>query len=322
MRQQVIGVDIGGTNMRGALVNQDGRITGVHRRPRPEPNGGAGLDEIVNFIKHIAEEAGLSVNDLAGVGIGIPGWVDHLTGELVFAPKFAGWQDLNMPSYLRQRLGCPVYFGCDPHMAALGEWWLGAGRGRSNFVMVTIGTGIGCGIVINGKLYTGHHGFAPELGHTLVADAVETTCSCGTPGCLESLTAGPALAHAGREAARAGRSPRLLALAGGEADQITAETVVAVAREGDPAAVQILDRAGRLLGRACANLVTLLEPECIVVGGGLSSVGELLLTPMRQAMEKESYLISRGYVRVDLVKAKLLDDAGMAGAAFLAFGGG
>ena len=321
MSQQVIGVDIGGTNMRGALVDLDGQITGLRRRSRPEPNGGAGLDEIINFINHIAAEAGRSVQDLAGVGIGIPGWVDHLSGELVFAPKCAGWQGLNMPAYLRQRLGCPVRFGCDPHMAALGEWWLGAGRGHSNFVMVTLGTGIGCGVVIGGKLYTGHHGLAPEFGHMLVAEATETNCHCGIPGCLESLTAGPAIARAGREAARGGQSPLMLAMVEGDFKRITAEVVVAAARKGDGAASGILEQAGRLLGRACANLVNLLEPEVIVVGGGLSAVSELL-SPMRQAMKQGSYLIARGYAQVDLVQAELLDDAGIAGAAQLAFTGG
>jgi glucokinase len=322
MSNLVIGLDIGGTNMRGALVDPDGGITGRRRCPRPRPNGTAGLDEIVDFVCSIAAGAGLATHDLAGIGVGIPGWVDHLSGELIFAPKFAGWQDLQMPAYFRNQWGCPVHFGCDPHMAALGEWWMGAGRGHSNFVMVTLGTGIGCGIVIDGRLYTGHHGFAPEFGHTVVAEVAETDCSCGVPGCLESLAAGPAIGRAGREAARTGHSPQMLALAGGVLERITAEVVVSAAKAGDSAASQILEQAGKLVGLACANLVTLLEPELIIVGGGLSTVGELLLGPMRQAMAKGSYLISRGYVHVDLVPAELLDDAGTAGAACLAFRGG
>jgi len=319
VNRTAIGVDIGGTNMRAALVTADGTILGQAKARRLDRSGPREVDRIAEFVQQLMRTMHCTPSDIAGIGLGIPGWVDHATQEVRFAPKLMHWQGVPIISHLESVLDLPVYLDSDPHMAIRGEQWMGAGRGLADFIMVTLGTGIGCGLVINGELYAGHRGFAPELGHTVIADTDEVICSCGTPGCLESLTAGPAIGDAGRRAALEGRSPRMVELAGGQIELITARTVVAACREGDVAATRVLQSAARLLGIACANLVCLLEPQRIVVGGGLAEVGEILLEPIRRTMQETCYLIRRGYVHVDLVPAELGDSAGVIGAAKLAF---
>lgn len=320
--QLAIGIDIGGTNMRAALVDRAGQILCHHRRRVALAGDAAAVAaEIIALVAAVGQESGHDPASLAGIGIGIPGWVDRWTGELVFAPKFAALDSRLLSDRLAAGLPCPVHFGCDPHVATLGELWAGAGRGAASFVMITLGTGIGCGIIIEGQLYRGHHGFAPEFGHMIVAEAGEIPCACGIPGCLESLASGPAIGRAGQRAAAEGRGPRLLERAGGRVAAISAETVVACATDGDATARSILERAGRLVGVACANVVSLLEPERIVVGGGLSEVGELLLGLMREEMGRKTYLIAQGYVAVPLVRAELGDRAGVVGAAKLAHDG-
>ena len=320
MSQLAIGVDIGGTNMRAALVDPAGRI--VRHARRPSHIGGdavAYANEIACLAESVAANAGMTLDAVNGVGIGIPGWIDRWTGELVLAPKFAAFNGRILRECLQQRLARPICFDSDPHVATLGELWQGAGRGASDFLMVTLGTGIGCGIVIGGQLYTGYHGFAPEFGHMIVSETSTITCACGVSGCLESLASGPAIGHAGQRAAQEGRASHLLARVNGAAECITAETVVACATEGDDISLAILRRAGRLVGIACANVVSLLEPQRVVIGGGLSEVGEMLLGPIREAMQRHSYLITQGYVSPDFVQAQLGDRAGVVGAARLAY---
>ena len=320
MSQLAIGVDIGGTNMRAALVDPAGRII-QHARRRSQIGGDAVAyaDEIVGLVESVVANAGVGMAAVGGVGIGIPGWTDRWTKELVLAPKFAACNGRVLRERLQQRFACPVCFDSDPHVATLGELWQGAGRGALDFVMITLGTGIGCGIAIDGRLYSGHHGFGPEFGHMIVGEAGEIVCACGVSGCLESLASGPAIAQAGRRAMQAGQAPRLRERANGVAAGITAETIVACAAEGDEASVAILQRAGQFIGTACANVVSLLEPARVVVGGGLSEVGELLLGPIRQTMQRCCYLIAQGYVAPEFCQAQLGDRAGVVGAARLAY---
>jgi glucokinase len=322
VRQLAAGVDIGGTHMRAALIDRSGRILARRKGSKPGKPGLAGVDEISALVRGLVTAQGLRSRELLGVGVGIPGWVDRITGKFVFAPKLAEWQQLPVLARLKEQLGCPVALETDPRVATLGELWLGAGRGKRDFVLVTVGTGIGCGIVMDGRLCVGHHGFGAELGHTVVdlslAKASVPRCACGTPGCLESLASGPAMAQAGQDAAAAGDSPHLVSLADGMPERISAEMVVAAARQGDIVARGIITQAGEWLGVGIANVVSILEPELVAIGGGLSEVGELFLVPVRQAMRRWCYLIGKGYIDVDLVQGELGDDAGIVGAAKMA----
>lgn len=313
-----VGVDMGGTNLRVAVVDARGRIVAHIRRPSPIADPARGQSALADAIRDAIAAAGAPLSQVCGVGIGIPGWMDRLTGQLVFAPKMVHWQSIFDLDRLRAQLRLPITVDSDPNVATLGEFWVGAGRGARSLVMVTLGTGLGCGIVIDGRLYAGYRGMSGEFGHIVVNDFHEFPCDCGVYGCLETQAAGPAIARQGRQAVAAGQVTALTQMAGGNADRVTTAMVFAAAACADPVAQAIVDHAGVLLGTGMATLVSLFEPERLVVGGGMADVGELILAPIRRTLRQRCYLINRGYITLDLTPAALGDTAGVIGAARLA----
>lgn len=313
-----IGVDIGGTNLRAAVVDQNGEILALTRTKSPIADPPQGHERLVQAIRTVATQANVPLHQLQGIGLGIPGWLDRVSGHLVFAPKMAHWQQIFDLDRLQRALALPIYVDSDPHVATLGELWVGSGRGSRHLIMITLGTGIGCGIVVDGKLYVGRHGMAGELGHIVVSDDEAVVCDCGLT-CLEAQAAGPAIARQGRAAVERGVPTLISDLVQGQVDHVTTATVFCAAERGDPVAQSIVNRAGELIGFGLATLVSLCEPEKIVVGGGMADVGDLLLKPIQQAMTRRCYLIARGYITVDFVRAHLGDHAGVIGAARLAF---
>ncbi len=319
MQGAAIGVDIGGTNLRAAVVDEAGCIVHHLRTASPIVDPSSGRQALVQAVREVAMQAQRRLADLCGVGIGIPGWMDRVRGELVFAPKMAHWQDVFDLEDISREVGLPVYVDSDPNVATLGELWMGAGRGSRNLVMITLGTGLGCGIVIDGNLYVGAHGMSGEFGHIIVDSLGEDEpCDCGIVGCLERQAAGPAIARQGRKAVEQGDATLIRDFADGAAQNVTSAMVFAAAAREDRVAQAIVQRAGTLLGYGLATIVSLFEPEKIVVGGGMADVGELIFAPMRQAMKTRCYLIARSYVTVPLVHAELGDTAGVIGAARMA----
>jgi len=314
-----VGVDIGGTNMRAAVVDHVGSIVAFVRTASPIDDPSRGQQALLEVIRAVTAQAEIPVEELQGVGIGIPGWMDRVSGALTFAPKMAHWQGIFALGALQDELGVPVHVASDPNVATLGELWMGAGRGSRHLIMITLGTGLSCGIVIDGGLYVGRHGMAGEFGHIVIHQADDTVCDCGTIGCLETQAAGPAIARRGQHAAETCPQTLIRDLVSGRVQDVTTATVFAAAEQGDPVANRIVRQAGEMLGSGFATLVSLLEPEKIVVGGGMADVGELLLDPIRTTMAERSYLIARGYISVDIVPAELGDNAGVIGAAKLAF---
>ena len=314
-----VGVDIGGTNLRAAVVDQAGQILVFVRTMSPIADPERSQQILIQTIRDVTAQAGVRLENLRGVGLGVPGWMDSISGLLTFAPKMAHWQGIFELDAIRAELGLPVHVDSDPNVATLGELWVGAGRGSRNLIMITLGTGLGCGIVIDGRLYVGHHGMAGEFGHTVINEVAEHPCDCGTIGCLETQAAGPAIARQGRWAVESGRETLMSDLVQGRVEDITTSTVFSAAARGDPIAQSIVEHAGELLGIGFANLVSLFEPEKIIVGGGMADVGELILKPIQRTMSSRCYLIARGYISVEIVRAKLGDDAGVIGAAKLAF---
>lgn len=315
-----IGVDIGGTNLRAAVVDYSGKILALTRTKSPIADPTQGYELLVQTIHTVATQANVPLRQLQGIGLGIPGWLDRVSGRLVFAPKMAHWQQIFDLDRLQQALALPIFVDSDPHVATLGELWVGAGRGSRHLIMITLGTGLGCGMVVDGKLYVGRHGMAGEFGHIVVNDHdAAVLCDCGLTGCLETEAAGPAIARQGRAAVEGGNATLISDLVQGRVDCITTATVFCAAERGDPVAQSIVNRAGELIGFGLATLVSLCEPEKIIVGGGMADVGDLLLKPMQQAMAQRCYLIARGYIAVEFVRAHLGDHAGVIGAARLAF---
>ncbi|HVB42217.1 MAG TPA: ROK family glucokinase [Streptosporangiaceae bacterium] len=307
-----IGVDVGGTKIAAGVVDERGKVLEMVRRPTPAANAAGTIEVISDAVLEL-----LAKYDVDAVGVGAAGFVEESRSAVLFAPNLA-WRHEPVARNVRARTGRRVIVENDANAAAWAEAKFGAGRGHDHVVLITVGTGIGGGVVLNGELYRGRWGMAGEPGHyRVVPDG--RLCGCGNRGCWEQYASGSALVAEAREFAR--RSPgaavRLLQLAGGTPEGITGPAVTAAAREGDAAALRCFEIIGRWLGDGLADLAAILDPGCFVLGGGVSDAGDLLLGETRAAFENG--LTGRQYrPHAAIVLAELGPDAGLIGAADLA----
>ena len=304
---RTVGVDVGGTKCL-AVALEAGRI--IDERRVPTPDGAAAvLDAIAGVV---AEVAGTS--DVRSVGVGVPGLVDR-GGVLRFAPNLPGVVDVPIKAEMEARLGTPVRVDNDATCAAWGERQLGAAQGYNDVVLVTLGTGIGGGIVAGGSLMRGGNGFAGEIGH-MVINTDGPPCPCGQRGCWERYASGSSLAVLAQRAAAEGRAPRVLARAGGEPEMVRGEHVTVAAAEGDAGAQAVLAELGWWVAQGLANLANIFDPQAFVLGGGLVEAGDLLLSPVRTAFAE---LLTGAAYRpgVEILPATLGEHAGAIGAACL-----
>jgi glucokinase len=309
---QTIGVDIGGTKIAAGVVSHEGAVVARVRRQTPARDVGAIEDAVVSAVTELRRS-----HDVEAVGIAAAGFVDAARSVITFAPNLA-WRDEPIRADLEKALGLPVVVENDANAAAWGEFVHGTGRDVHDMVLLTIGTGLGGGIVLEDRLLRGANGFAGELGHLRVVPDGHR-CGCGNRGCWEQYASGRALVREAREAARGGSpfAARLLELAGGDAEAIEGPTVTRAAAEGDPVAVELLADLGRWIGEGAASTMAVLDSGMIVVGGGVSEAGDLLLEPARQAFRRQ--LTARGYrPDIPIQGAQLGNDAGMIGVADLA----
>ena len=307
-----VGVDVGGTKILAIAMEGSGRRVGKEVR-RPTPHGTpALLDAIVGVISEVRSSAG----EIDAVGLGIPGLVDR-DGRLAVGPNLPGIEDVAFRDELQRRLNLPVAVDNDATCATWAEVRLGAAKGSDEAFLVTFGTGIGGGIVAGGALQRGAHGFAGEPGH-MVVDPKGPPCPCGRRGCWERFASGSGLGRLARDAAEAGRGRRLVELAGGDVDDVRGEHVTRAAMEGDTEAIEVFREFGWWAALGIANLVNILDPEIVVVGGGLVEAGEVLMRPIREAY---GGLVLAGEHRppVQIVPAELGGDAGAIGAALIGF---
>ena len=308
-------VDLGGSHVGLALGCAD-PATGEYRllaRRNLEGGGYPGwkmvLDRIAGGILELEREVG---ERAAAVAVGCPGLVDLKQGETRFLPNLpTRWRDVPVARILGERFGAPVHLLNDVRAATLGEFTLGAGRGTSTMVLLALGTGIGGGVVVDGRLRLGRLGAAGELGHQTV-DPDGPLCGCGNRGCLEAVASGPAIAAAGVRLLRSGQAPALFDLTGGDAGQVSARTMGEAARAGDRAVARELDRIASLVGIAVANVVVVLHPELIVLAGGVAGLGDLLFDGVRQELARRVRVFPLDGLRVE--PASLGTDAGLAGA--------
>ena len=307
-----IGVDIGGTKVAGGVVDEQGRVIDRTRRFTPSTDVAA-TEAIIAEV--VAELAGR--NKIDAVGIGAAGWIATDRATVLFAPHLA-WRNEPLRDALAQAIGLPVVVENDANAAAWAEYRFGAARDAEVVVMVTLGTGIGGGLVVGGALYRGAHGVGCEYGHmSIVADG--RRCACGNRGCWEMYASGTALAFDARELAAVApvAAHRLLELAEGDPERLTGLLVTQAARENDPAALEIYTAMGRWLGRGLADLAAVLDPSVFVIGGGVSEAGDLLLRPAQETFAET--LTGRGFRPVAEVRlAELGPEAGLVGAADLA----
>ncbi|MDP8956920.1 MAG: ROK family glucokinase [Actinomycetota bacterium] len=306
-----IGVDAGGTKVQGLLVDtEEGTI--LHRRTleTPAEDSEASLRAIVSVARELMDRG----NNVLAVGVGAAGMVDR-GGVMRFAPNVA-WRDVPIRDEVAAATGLPTVVDNDANAAAWGEFRYGAGLEFNDMLLVTVGTGIGGGTVSDGKLVRGAHGFAGEIGHIIV-EPNGPRCGCGNLGCWEQVASGRALDRLGREAAQRQPASTLARMANGDPQNVTGRLVSEAARNGDPVAIHVLAEVGRRLGEGIAGLVNVLDPEVVVVGGGVADVGDPLLDPLRRAFG-ETVEAPQHRPHVPILRATLGNDAGAVGAADLA----
>jgi glucokinase len=307
-----IGLDVGGTKVLGVVIDPANPGQVLHERRVPTPPGGEGLvDVLAEVTDGLVDLAG----PVAAVGVGVPGLVDD-DGVLRAGAHLQRVANLPLRDDLVARLGVPVAVENDANGHAVAEHRGGAAVGAQHVVVVTLGTGIGAGIIIRGKLLGGAHGFAGEPGH-MVVDPNGPPCPCGQRGCWEQFASGNGLARLARSAALGGRLVAAVELAGGDPELVRGEHVTATARQGDPGAIEVLDELAEWIGVGLANLVNVLDPELIVIGGGLVEAAEFLL-PRAQARVHERVLAGGRRPLVPVVAAVLGERAGAIGTALLA----
>ena len=307
-----IGVDVGGTRIAAGLVERKGRIVKEAKALTPKAGPFAVVDGIIDLIEEV--QSHVQASELAGIGIGLPAQIDFLRQSVEFCTNLplAG-VDVRALVMTRKRL--EVTIDNDSNLAALGEYRYGAGKGSRDFLMITLGTGVGGGLFIDGEPFRGSRGLGGEIGH-MVIDLDGPPCPCGGTGHIEAYLGRPAIAASGRAAASRPDGSAILAEAGGELDQVTAESVLEAALAGDPVAREILLKAGEVLGRALVGLVNLLNPRLIAVGGGIGESADFLVKRAADVIDGEA-LAGRKDAKV--VQAELGNDAGVLGAAALAF---
>ncbi|MFN2538571.1 MAG: ROK family glucokinase [Mycobacteriales bacterium] len=307
-----IGIDIGGTKVAAGVVDEKGKVIADTRIPTPGTDVAAVERAIGDLVMQLRKD-----HDVVAVGIGAAGFIDADRSTVLFSPNVA-WRDEPLRDEVAKLVGLPVVVENDANAAAWGEYRFGAGRGEDNMVCVTVGTGIGGGVVLDGKLYRGKYGIGAEFGHMQVVEDGRR-CGCGQAGCWEQYCSGRALLHEAREIADVQKvyGKRLLQLGNGKPEGIEAPEVTKAAIEGDPAALECFTVVGHWLGQGLANLASVLDPGAFVVGGGVADAGDLLLDPARRQFGRK--LTGTGYrPRPEIRHAELGNNAGMVGAADLA----
>jgi len=311
----VLGIDIGGTNLVVGSVAEDGsRIVAAASEPT---HAEAGAKDVLERLVTLADRAiaatrqEVSGAEILGVGVGAPGPLDTKRGIVLLTPNL-GWVNLPLRQIIHDRLGLPAALDNDANCAVLGEWWVGAARGARHAIGITIGTGIGGGLILDGKLYHGASDVAGEIGHTTI-DTEGRRCKCGNYGCLEAYASGPNIALRAVEEIEAGAVSQLPTLVGGDLSKITAQTVYQAAQDGDDLALEVVNDTARFLGVGIGNLLNVFNPEVVVVCGGVTAAGDHLFVPLRRETARRAFKPAVAACRI--VPGELARTAGVYGAA-------
>ena len=312
-----IGIDVGGTNVKIALVDGEGKIIYSNSVPTYAQMGYEyTVNNIKQAIKDLMKETNTESKDIQGIGFDFPGQVDCKTGVVKNAPNIPGWVNVPIAQMIEEEFNIPTRIDNDVRCAALGELNFGAGRGCENFVCITVGTGIGSGLVINGKVVRGAANAAGELGHIKLQMEDGPLCGCGDSGCLEAFASGPSIVAMAQEYLKGGKSAKFRELAGD--GEITPYIVAKAAEAGDPVAKRIFEKMGYYIGMGLTSVINLLNPEKIIIGGGVAECGELLLDPIRRTINDRAMKVQRE--AVEIVPAELGNSAGVIGASMLVEG--
>lgn len=306
-----VGMDLGGTTIKVGLCSESGVLLHTYEGPTGVAEGPETvIANMAEYVRRVVEESPYAWEQLAGVGAGVAGFTNVRDGIIVMAPNI-GLKDVPIRAILEERLGKPVKIDNDANVAALGEAWSGAGAGVENCVCYTLGTGVGGGIIINGRIYQGSAGMAGEIGHIdVVPDLEAIQCGCGKTGCLETVSSATGIIRMAKEAVERGERTFIA-----DATEITAKTVFDAAKAGDEVALRIVKRAAFYLGKSMATVAAVLNPQSFIIGGGVSKAGDILFNPIRETFAQLTPAPLQGGVQI--VPAMLGNDAGMIGAAGL-----
>ena len=310
-----IGVDLGGTNIAVGVVTEDMKIIGRGKVKTRCPRPAAEIyDDIALAVEMAVKDAGISMDDVVSVGVGTPGSVNKDTGYIEFANNLA-FDNVPAKEMLEERIGKTVYLDNDANCAALGEAIAGVGKGVGNFVAVTLGTGVGSGIIVNGKIVSGVNYAAGEMGHTVIV-VNGKQCNCGRKGCWEQYASATALISQTKEAMLEDKESKMWQLVNGNIDNASGRTAFDAMRMGDETAKKVVDNYIYYVTVGVINIINTFQPEYVCIGGGISHEGDTLLAPMREHIKNECYSI-HAKKQTKVVAAELGNDAGIFGAALL-----
>ena len=310
----VIGIDLGATSLDVAVMRPDLGVVAQHGEPADVRAGpGVVLARVREVVRELLARSGIPARKVIGIGMGVPGPVDFASAQLVEPPLMPEWDSFSIRDYLGEAFAAPVFVDNDVNLMALGELWR-LQRSLQNFLVIKVGTGIGCGIVCHGQVYRGANGSAGDVGHICV-DQAGPRCHCGNPGCVEAMPAAPAITRMAMEAAQSGESPALAELLKANG-RLTAVDVGQAGRSGDAAGNAIIQRAGSLIGQMLASVVNFFNPSHVFIGGGVTQIGPLFLASVRQSVYHRSLALSTRHLEIQYTP--LGGQAGLVGAGALA----
>ena len=308
MSKYAFGVDIGGTTVKMGFFTSDGQLLDKWEIPtRKEDNGANILPDVAKSIEDKLSDKNISKDDVAGIGIGVPGPVDD--SSVVHKAVNLGWGVFSIKETLEKIVNMPVVAGNDANVAALGEMWKGGAQGHDDVVMVTLGTGVGGGIIVKGKILNGYNGSGGEIGHIHVNDDEEDTCGCGNKGCLEQYSSATGITRIGKKILASTDEPSAL-----RNDEVNSKTIFDAVKVGDKVAIKIAEQYGKYLGDALAAISCVVNPEIICIGGGVSKAGQVVIDYVKPHYVKNTFHGSR---ETQFALATLGNDAGIYGAAKL-----
>jgi glucokinase len=315
----ILGVDLGGSKILTAVVNSRGEILSSDESVTPATSGRElVIQSIVDSAYSALKQASVAMSEICAVGVGAAGISNPEAGILFTSPNLPGWRNVLLRDIMQEKLGKKTFIINDANAAALGEFYFGAARGARNFIYITISTGIGGGIVIDGEIYTGAIGVAGEVGHMTIDDD-GPVCNCGNKGCWETLASGTALTREAKKRINAGVKTSILKYAEGDIEKVTPQVIHRAAEQGDNVAKKLIARTGYYVGVGVANLINIFNPELIIIGGGLSNIGDMLLEPAFKTAGERAF--KESFQSVRFASAELGRNSGVLGAAAFALQG-
>ncbi|MDO5437159.1 MAG: ROK family protein [bacterium] len=313
MKKYRIGVDVGGTNVKLALVDLNGKIVYSNTTPtRADLGYEHSITNIQNAIEELMKETNSNKDSIEAIGFGFPGQIDYQNGVVRLLPNMPGWVDVPVAKIMEEKFGITTKLDNDVRVATLGELKYGAGKGCQNLVCITVGTGIGSGLVFNGKLIRGAKNAAGEIGHIKLTMGDGPICGCGDYGCFEAYASGPSIVAEAKEYIKGGKSSKFKELA---TEELSPYIVAQAALQGDAVAKRIYAKMGEIIGLGLTSVINLLNPERVIIGGGVADAGDILFNPIKETIAKRAMPIQAS--SVEIVPALLGNTAGVIGASLL-----